>query len=85
MGNIPALAAGKQAFRRLRLECALHSASQSEARTIHIGEKEKRVTRTLFSFLVEVWRFELQASSTRNWRATNCATPRNHIKLTVCG
>ena len=26
--------------------------------------------------LVEVWRFELQASSTRNWRATNCATPR---------
>ena len=31
---------------------------------------------SLSLFLVEVWRFELQASSTRNWRATNCATPR---------
>ena len=31
-------------------------------------------------FLVEVWRFELQASSTRNWRATNCATPRKCYK-----
>ena len=28
-------------------------------------------------FLVEVAGLELAASSTRNWRATNCATPRN--------
>ena len=43
----------------------------------YLVKKEKRAARTLFSFLVEVWRFELQASSTRNWRATNCATPRS--------
>ena len=43
----------------------------------YLVKKEKRAAMTLFSFLVEVWRFELQASSTRNWRATNCATPRN--------
>ncbi len=30
-------------------------------------------------FLVEVAGLELAASSTRNWRATNCATPRNEI------
>ena len=35
---------------------------------------------SLFSavFLVEVAGLELAASSTRNWRATNCATPRNY-------
>ena len=44
------------------------------------AKKKKRTTRALFFFLVEVWRFELQASSTRNWRATNCATPRNGEK-----
>ncbi len=45
------------------------------------AKKKKRTTRALFSFfMVEVWRFELQASSTRNWRATNCATPRNGEK-----
>ena len=27
-------------------------------------------------YLVEVAGLELAASSTRNWRATNCATPR---------
>ena len=27
--------------------------------------------------MVEVAGLELAASSTRNWRATNCATPRN--------
>ena len=32
--------------------------------------------RTLF-LLVEVARLELTASSTRNWRATTCATPRS--------
>ncbi len=29
------------------------------------------------TFMVEVAGLELAASSTRNWRATNCATPRN--------
>ena len=52
MGNIPALAAGKQAFRRLRLECEPHSASQSGARTIHIDKKEQTTTR-----VDEVWRY----------------------------
>ena len=32
----------------------------------YLVKKEKRAARTLFSFLVEVWRFELQASSTRS-------------------
>ncbi len=32
----------------------------------HTNKKEKRTARALFSFLVEVWRFELQASSTRS-------------------
>ena len=32
-------------------------------------------------FLVEVAGLELAASSTRNWRATNCATPRNGEKM----
>ena len=32
----------------------------------HTGKKQKRTTRALFSFLVEVWRFELQASSSRS-------------------
>ena len=40
--------------------------------------KKRRTTlAVVLLFLVEVWRFELQASSTRNWRATNCATPRS--------
>ena len=33
--------------------------------------------------MVEVRRFELRASSTRNWRATICATPRYFIELKV--
>ena len=42
----------------------------------HTTIKQKKHRAVLFCFMVEVWRFELQASSTRNWRATNCATPR---------
>ena len=34
-------------------------------------------------FLVEVAGLELAASSTRNWRATNCATPRNGEKYEI--
>ena len=37
----------------------------------------------LFVFLVEVAGLELAASSTRNWRATNCATPRK-ITFKIC-
>ena len=34
-------------------------------------------------FLVEVAGLELAASSTRNWRAANCATPRNGEKYAI--
>ena len=61
----PRPAPDKQACRSSDRICELHSASQSEVLITHTNKKKKRVTRTLFSFLVEVWRFELQASSTR--------------------
>ena len=83
-GKISALAAEKRAFRLLRLKCELHSASQSEVRTTHLRPKgkDRGLSQGQSSiFLVEVWRFELQASSTRNWRATNCATPRNKSRF----
>ena len=35
-------------------------------------------------YLVEVAGLELAASSTRNWRATNCATPRNYCIFLLC-
>ena len=66
-GKILTLAAYKQARRALRGVCELHSASQSEVLMTHTNEKRKREPQGLsFSFLVEVWRFELQASSTRS-------------------
>ena len=40
-------------------------AGREWSRIGHTYQKEKRTARVLFSFLVEVWRFELQASSTR--------------------
>ena len=43
---------------------------------LHTDNKREHTENGMLSFMVEVWRFELQASSTRNWRATNCATPR---------
>ena len=52
-----------------------HSVNEVESSTAS-AKKKKTTARVVFFFLVEVWRFELQASSTRNWRATNCATPR---------
>ena len=64
---------------RLHGVCELHSATQSgvESNNALTKKKKRRTTaRAVLLFLVEVWRFELQASSTRNWRATNCATPR---------
>ncbi len=42
---------------------------------------EKAVYLATNGFLVEVAGLELAASSTRNWRATNCATPRSNMKL----
>ena len=39
-------------------------------------KKEQTTARDVCSFLVEVAGLELAASSTRNWRATTCATPR---------
>ena len=38
--------------------------------------KNRTARKEWFCFLVEVAGLELAASSTRNWRATNCATPR---------
>ena len=65
MGNIPALAAGKQAFRRLCLECELHSRkARVKSNRTHQSKRKEGRKGSLF-FLVEVWRFELQASSTR--------------------
>ena len=46
-------------------------------------KKEQITARAIRSFLVEVARLELAASSTRNWRATNCATPRNGEKYAI--
>ena len=40
------------------------------------NEKTQITARAICAFLVEVAGLELAASSTRNWRATNCATPR---------
>ena len=37
---------------------------------------DTKVSETIGLLLVEVARLELTASSTRNWRATTCATPR---------
>ena len=51
--------------RRRKVKCELHT-----------DNKREDTENGMLSFMVEVWRFELQASSTRNWRATNCATPR---------
>ena len=56
-----------------------HSVNEVESSTAS-AKKKKTTARVVFFFLVEVWRFELQASSTRNWRATNCATPRYLIE-----
>ena len=80
--NISAPCALKASFQiygwdmRTRILLRKTSSSHSTALT------KKRTTRKeRFSFLVEVAGLELAASSTRNWRATNCATPRNYSVL----
>ena len=45
MGNIPALAAGKQAFRRLRLECELLCAKRKWSRIEHTDQKIRPTAR----------------------------------------
>ena len=57
--------------------CALHFRwREKRSSRGHTIDKKEVCRRAYLFFMVEVWRFELQASSTRNWRATNCATPR---------
>ena len=67
-----------------------HSALCAEvsSRQHHSDKKKKRTDNRkgyLFFSLVEVAGLELAASSTRNWRATNCATPRFCWILTFAG
>jgi len=71
--NIPALAAGERAFRRLRLKCELHSATQSEVLIIHTGKKKTDNHKgCLFSFWSKQRDFvpKEQYSCTRRWRAS---------------
>ena len=67
MANMLTLAAYERARRALRGACELHCANAQMGFASDTLAKEKEVTAraTSFSFLVEVWRFELQASSTR--------------------
>ena len=64
--NIFALAAYERAWRALRgaceLLCAPHKWSSCSQ---HQAKSKRQLWRAVFCFLVEVWRFELQASSTR--------------------
>ena len=64
--NIPAFATEKQAFRRLRLKNELLLASQECSSHHPHRQKTKESHKGSLFFLVEVWRFELQASSTRS-------------------
>ena len=50
-----------------------HSGNEYEA----TPKQKTDIPNGMSVFLVEVAGLELAASSTRNWRATNCATPRN--------
>ena len=43
---------------------------------VFINNAKKKSKSYDLDFLVEVAGLELAASSTRNWRATSCATPR---------
>ena len=78
--NILTLAAYERAQRALRGVCELAIAQSTIAssRQRRFGQKKKEqiTARAICSFLVEVAGLELAASSTRNWRATSCATPR---------
>ena len=75
--NILTLAAYEQAQRALRGECELDFALCAKA-SFHPHHNDKKADNqvVICFFMVEVAGLELAASSTRNWRATNCATPR---------
>ena len=61
-GNIPALTTGKQAFRRLRLKCELHSCQGTMRLLVLTAQKRKRPQKRS---LVEAVGLEPAVSSTR--------------------
>ena len=79
-GNIPTTYALKASFQiygwdmRTRI-LLLQDKFESEHHNDKIADSQAAIC----SFMVEVAGLELAASSTRNWRATNCATPRKII------
>ena len=81
LANILTLAAYERARRALRGVCEPTVAKATVFEPRHrLRQKNKPTARAGLFFLVEVAGFEPTTSSTRNWRATNCATPRSVLK-----
>ena len=77
MANILTLAAYERVQRDLRGVCEPTVAEATVFEPRHRLRIKKQANRKgWLVFLVEVAGFEPTTSSTRNWRATNCATPR---------